>query len=266
MKKVFLVLALAALCLASCSKDKEADTLAKQMLGKWMTSEFNGNLLPTNNKVVYTIVSTTEGFISASRIDYNSDHEMWTDHAPSSIELEGSMITLYGSIDKTTRFVAILDVKSIDDNKMVTESTNRLYRNGALVSETSGTVTWVKVKDDYSEAILGLWEGHATSGEGSVFDDGKPHRWQYNNDGTYVYYSQDADGNWQPQESEFEEYFVDGTLLCTRWKNTGDGEEECREWWEIVSIGNGVMNWTALRQRDDGTTFNATFSMTKVNP
>ena len=59
-------------------------------------------------------------------------------------------------------------------------------------------------------------------------------------------------------------YFVDGTLLCTRWRNTGDNEVEHREWWEIASIENGVMNWTALRQRDDGSTYTTTFSMTKV--
>ncbi len=40
--------------------------------------------------------------------------------------------------------------------------------------------------------------------------------------------------------------------------------EELREWWEIESISDGVMKWTALRQREDGTTYTATFEMTKV--
>ena len=34
-------------------------------------------------------------------------------------------------------------------------------------------------------------------------------------------------------------------------------------WWEIESIKDGVMKWTALRMREDGTTYTATFSMTK---
>ena len=59
------------------------------------------------------------------------------------------------------------------------------------------------------------------------------------------------------------QYFVDGSLLCTRW--VIDGTEN-REWWEIASIADGVMNWTALRQREDGTTYTATFQMTKVQP
>lgn len=32
----------------------------------------------------------------------------------------------------------------------------------------------------------------------------------------------------------------------------------------IASISGGVMNWTALRKRTDGTTYTATFQMTKV--
>lgn len=35
-------------------------------------------------------------------------------------------------------------------------------------------------------------------------------------------------------------------------------------WWEIESIKDGVMKWTALRMREDGTTYTATFSMTNM--
>jgi hypothetical protein len=59
------------------------------------------------------------------------------------------------------------------------------------------------------------------------------------------------------------DYFVDGILLCTRWQHTADSEE-LREWWEIESIENGVMKWTALRMHEDGSTYTATFEMTKV--
>jgi hypothetical protein len=42
-----------------------------------------------------------------------------------------------------------------------------------------------------------------------------------------------------------------------------DNDVEYREWWEIAIDGD-TMNWTALRQKEDGRTFTATFSMTKV--
>lgn len=81
-------------------------------------------------------------------------------------------------------------------------------------------------------------------------------------DGTFHYYHK-VDGQWQLSDDEYANYFVDGTLLCTRWKNAGEGQQENREWWEIT-IKNGVMKWTALRKREDGTTYTATFEMTKV--
>ena len=62
----------------------------------------------------------------------------------------------------------------------------------------------------------------------------------------------------------FSDYFVEGPLLCSRWKNNVEGAVENREWWEIESIENGVMKWKALRQKEDGTLYTATFQMTKV--
>lgn len=69
---------------------------------------------------------------------------------------------------------------------------------------------------------------------------------------------------WQLSNDAYSNYFVDGTLLCTRWKNNGEGKEENREWWEIESIEDGVMKWSALRKNPDGTTYTATFQMVKV--
>lgn len=56
------------------------------------------------------------------------------------------------------------------------------------------------------------------------------------------------------------EYFVAGNLLCARWVENGT---ENREWWEMTIDGD-TMNWTALREVDDGSTFTATFEMSKV--
>lgn len=92
-----------------------------------------------------------------------------------------------------------------------------------------------------------------------MFDDGQEHRWQYNADGTYIYYVKDGD-NWVPSANTLNEYFVDGSLLFTRWVDNG---QDNREWWEITIAGN-QMNWTALRQNADGTTFTATFEMKKI--
>jgi hypothetical protein len=266
MKKLFLMVALMATVFSSCTKDKENEfeNLSQQMLGKWMLTQFDGKTLTTNEKVVYTFESDTIGYVSASKVDYSETQPKWTYRAKSFITVNGNKISMYGNLNKTTSFVAELEVKSISETEIVAEMEYTVSHNGETLYDSKGTTFWTRVSDDYSSDILGTWEGRVTSGEGSEFDDGEPHRWEYFDDGTYIYYVLDADSNWTPNASEMTEYFVDGTLLCTRWKNVGDDEGEHREWWEIASIVDGVMNWTAFRQREDGTTYTATFQMTKV--
>ena len=268
MKRLFLILATACAALISCSEKNEEQApsvnVAEKVIGKWITSEINGNTLTTNEKFVYTFVSSTTGYISASLSDYSGDRPKWTNHTQSEVTVNGSTITLSGYLDKTTSFEAELEVKSISNTEMLTDAKYIVYHNGEVVSANNGTVLWTRLNVDYGNDILGMWEGQVTSGEGSDFDDGEAHRWEYLSDYNYVYYALDEENNWTANVNEMAMYFVDGTLLCTRWKNTGEDEVEHREWWEIASIDNGVMNWTALRKRDDGTTYTATFSMTKV--
>ena len=40
--------------------------------------------------------------------------------------------------------------------------------------------------------------------------------------------------------------------------------EELNQKWIDDGVADGKMNWTALRENGDGTTFTATFAMTKV--
>ena len=57
--------------------------------------------------------------------------------------------------------------------------------------------------------------------EQDVHSDGLPHRGEYKADGTFVYYRQNDNGEWVADVNTMSEYFVDGTLLCSRWKNVG---------------------------------------------
>lgn len=266
MKKIFLAIAAMTMLFVSCNKEgeNETDDINQLIIGKWMMAEFDGNMLPTNEKVVYTFESTTKGYISASRADHSEELIRWTNHAPSDVIVDGKTITMGGTLNKTTSFIAEIGIKSISSSETLAESNYTVFHNGSPLYTANGNTLWNKITKDYGSEIVGTWEGHVTNSEGSEFDDGELHRWEYREDGTYVYYHLDTNSNWIPQESEFSEYFVDGVLLCTRWKNTGEGEVEHREWWEITSITNGVMNWTALRLREDGTTYTASFQMTRV--
>lgn len=257
-----MIMATVALLVVACGKEKDDEEAS--IIGKWMMTEFNGATIPTNNKVVYTLESTTSGYISASSVRYNTDM-LWTNHAKSNVTMVEDTITLQGSLNKSISYMAVLNVKSLTNTNLLTESTNTLYKNGALFDESGGTVLWSRInKDYYSEDILGMWEGRVTSEEGSEYDDGQLHRWEYLNDGKYIYYSLDNNGQWRSDNGGISDYFVDGKLLCTRWTNSEDDKTVNNEWWEIESIEDGVMKWTSLRQREDGTFYNATFSMTKV--
>ena len=233
--------------------------VAEKILGKWMTADKDGNPAPTDEKSVFTFISTTKAIACASKNTYSDSHSRWSLDREYDVEINGNYVKLTSHSDGSSTMIKEFAITSINDAEFVCRYKHTSLRNGQITSAGSEQIRrYVKVPADFREAIVGTWEGHCTSA-GSVFDDGQEHRWQYKADGTYVYYVKDGD-DWVPSENTLNEYFVDGTLLCTRWV---DNEQENREWWEITIDGD-KMNWTALRQKEDGSTFTATFEMKKV--
>ena len=262
------VMAAALICsstvFTSCSKDDNpvnpADNLAKMIIGKWISTEMDGRPLMTNSKAVFTFVSATKVYMSTS-INKNPGSEFWGDQLEGDVVIDGNKITITNKTGEQMTTAIEFIVTAINKYEFFAKRKMTVMVYDKVVFSLDDTVRYAKVNVDYSEAILGTWEGHVTNSEGSEYDDGETHRWEYKADGTYVYYSQNEEGEWVPSGDEISEYFVDGTLLCTRW---GNNEQEFREWWEIASIKDGVMKWTALRQKEDGSTFTATFEMKKV--
>ena len=259
-----MVLAATVICGAclftSCKKDEDNNLkLEEKIIGKWMEAEMDGRTMPTNEKKVYTFVSTTKAYISASFSSVQDENTQWLDKTEANVVISGNKVTLTSHINENSTEVEEMTVTAISGSEFTANIKVTVTDNGNTVFSVEQTKRFVKVVD-YSAAILGTWQGHCTS-EGSVFDDGQEHRWEYRADGNFVYYAKDGD-NWVPYEGNtLNEYFVDGTLLCTRWIDNG---QENREWWEITIDGTR-MHWTALRQNPDGTTFTATFEMSKVN-
>ena len=232
----------------------------EKIIGKWMHSEIDGQLIATNEKKVYTFLSPSKAYISASLNNRQDMGAIWAEQIEADVAISGNMVTLTSNPDEHTKAVEEYTITDINGNEFTANLKITMTVDGTVVGSKEDLVRFTKVTADYRDAIVGTWEGRCTS-EGSVFDDGQEHRWQYNADGTYVYYVKDGD-SWVPYATNtLNEYFVDGPLLCTRWIDLG---QENREWWEIT-IADGKMNWTALRQNEDGTTFTATFEMTKVN-
>ena len=237
--------------------------VAEKIIGKWMVTERDGEPALTNEKTVVTFLSATKAYQSVSRVNYDETVPKWRAKEECDMTIDGNTVTLLShssNIDK----VFTLNIKSIDDNNMSCNFKIVVMKDGEVYNTVEDTRIYRRVTADYSADIIGMWEGHSTGEEGSEFDDGENHRWEYMTDGSFNYFRK-VDGQWQISGDDYADYFVDGNLLCTRWKNAGPGNEEHREWWEIESIEGGVMKWKALRQNADGTTYTATFEMKKVD-
>ena len=130
---------------------------------------------------------------------------------------------------------------------------------GTEAAQADAAKTNSEADIDYSKDILGIWEGRCTS-EGSAFDDGQDHRWEYKADGSYVYYVKEGD-KWVPSADTINEYSVDGNQLYTHW---GEDGQDNTESWEI-SIDGDTMSWTAQREGDDGKSLTVTFEMKRVD-
>lgn len=247
----------------SCSDDKDSDieNLSEKIIGKWMPAEVDGNPVLTDKKSVYTFVSATKAYMSVSINSQQGEATVWNDRKELDVAINGNTMTLTNYSDEHTTMVEEFNITAIDGSEFTANHKITVTVDGNVVLSNEGSIRFVKQTADYGNAIVGTWEGHVTSEQGSAFDDGEDHKWEYKNDGNFVYYIQDEGGNWIANPGQtLSEYFVDGTLLCTRWVNGGI---ENREWWEIASIKDGVMKWTALRQKEDGSTYVATFEMKK---
>ena len=232
--------------------------LADNLIGKWMVEELDGQPCPTNLKAVITFLSPTKAYGSLS--DFYSDS--WNKHTSADVVIDGINVTLTAIENEHIKHITVSQIFSITDNDLFLKSDWKAYLDGEMViNEVYDKERYIRIENDFENDIIGTWEGKVTSSE-DEHTDGQLHRWEYKADGTYVYYNKVGD-EWVNSNDVLAEYFVDGILLCTRWKQTADSDE-LREWWEIESIKDGVMKWTALRQKEDGTTYTATFEMKKV--
>ena len=223
MRKLFLAIAVAmmGILFAGCNKDVEPDRgVAQKIIGKWITADSNGKALPTNEKVVFDFISTTEAYVSLSFTGTSSGDFSWSDKGKADVEINGNDVTLTHITEPGTTVTTELHVDAITATTLIARRKITLRKEGGLVRSVEDMLRCEKVDVDYSTKILGLWEGKMTS-ERSAYDDGKEHRWEFKDDGTFVYFVRNEAGIWEPGDDTLNEYFVAGYLLCTRWMVNG---------------------------------------------
>ena len=208
-----------------------------------MVDALDGQPCPTNLKAVITFLSPTKAYGSLS--DFYSDS--WNNHASADVVINGDNVTLTAFENEHTKHVTLATISSITDKEMILKSDWKVYVDDKLIiNEVYDKERYIRINNDFEKEIVGTWEGKVTSSE-DEHTDGEVHRWAYKANGTYVYYSKE-NGDWKADNDVLADYFVDGILLCTRWKKTQDSDE-LREWWEIESIKNGVMKCSAYARR-----------------
>ena len=236
--------------------------LSEKIIGKWILAETNGNPTPTNHKYVITFASPTKGYLSASLNAYAEISSFWGDRQDVDVAISGDMVKNTMVINEHLTVVDDMKVTSITDADTWGDLKVSWIADGTVIKTAEESIRTVKVTDDYSQAILGLWECQGITG-GETNNDANA-RLEFLADDSYNFYRKDDGGQWQAVTTrEFQNYFVDGTLLATRWKN--QGEEIAYEWWEISTVSGGQMQWNALRQNVDGSTFQQSVKWTKVN-
>lgn len=233
------------LSLSSCCEEEELTTqdiaLRRNILGKWKTYSIDGKLGVTNQKGVVTYYN--DGTITSSTFRQSAASGNYKYY------LNGNSY-----IEVNDNYTVKAVISSINNEEIVYSNfaNNQGFKCKSMVSH--------KINADYSEDIIGLWEGVEMTGE-STFGSSN-HRWEYRADGSYTYYSKDADGNWIADESNSgNEYYVDGDFLGTRWIRNG---KENRESWDIEKCNDSEMIWSALRKGSNGKVFSTKMVLRKV--
>ena len=201
--------------------------LAEKIVGKWMVAELNGEACPTNLKTVVTFDSPTKAYGSLS--DFYS--KSWNNEVEADVKINGNKMLITAKEDDNTTHVLNVTVSSITDTDMVLSSEWTVLVDGKEAhKEVYEEERWERVTKDYEAAFLGEWEGKVTRDLGDETND-ELHRWECNADGTYSFFDL-VDNKWVEAPHYLADYFVDGTLLCTRWQDTKNSEE-LREWWPL---------------------------------
>ena len=259
---VFAATVICGACLFTSCKKQDNLNLEEKIIGKWMPADLDGQAVITDKKSVYTFVSASKAYMSVSTNPQQGEGTVWNDQKELDVTISGNTMTLTNHSDEHTTMVEEFTVTAINGSEFTANHKLTVKVDGSVVLSNEGVIRFVKTTADHTSAILGLWECQELTGIETNNDDNA--RLEFLTDGTYNFYRLNDAGQWEAVTNrEFQNYFVDGTLLATRWKNIG--EDELREWWEIASIANGQMQWTALRQNADGTTVQQGVKWVKVN-
>ena len=253
-----LAIGVVAMTFASCSSNEEISNAPSQqeietkIIGKWKIIKMDGKDITTDDRSIHTYYSNGKGYISVSDQNSGISISSWMNKLDMTYFLNGNELV------QTTGATFYSTINSISENNM-SMMYNKIVEEGNVYTH-NWPAEFSKVTADYSQDIIGMWEGVEMTGY-ETYGNAEA-RIEYRADGTYTYYVKDGE-NWIPSTNADNEYNVDGDWLAHRWRPEA-GADYNYEWWDIDEIKDGTMKWSALREKEDGTRFTTTFTWKKV--
>ncbi len=258
-KIIALALMAVAMVFTACSKDDDVNNVPSQkeietkIIGKWKKMKQDGKDVATNQRTIWLFNNDGKGTLSVADHKEGDDRFIWDNKESVQYSVQGNVVYIISpSVERTST------IPSISDSQMTMHVTKVLSHGIGIKADYVGEYS--KITADYSKDIIGLWEGVEMTGY-ETYGNAEA-RIEYRADGTYTYY-QKVDGYWVPSADADNEYNVDGDWLATRWRPEA-GADYNYEWWDIDYIKDGMMKWSALREKEDGTRFTTTFTWKKV--
>ena len=264
MKKLFIIMAAVTMLFVSCKKDKKDNpvvptpTIAEQLVGKWLNVESAG--LPLTSDIMSVSTFVKEGsdykcYYSISEADY----DVWFYKKQADVTVDGNTIMVTLNVDDITTVEEMTDITVNGDDLYYIGKTTLYIYGEEIASYGPCQEHYVKVNDDFSQIVIGRWEGTVTSDEPGF--EPMPFCEKYLADGTNIEYEL-IDGQWVEKETVYAEYFIDGILMCTRWQYP-----ECEEERENCVLVSYVDNTMIVKEKvmRDGQIYTQTSTLTKVS-
>ena len=245
--------------LVGCNKDNTNPVVPSQqeiqtkIIGRWKKMKQDGKDVVTNKRTIWFFGNDGKGTLSVADHKEGDIMFIWDNKEPIQYSIQGNVVNIISqSVERTS------NIPSISDSHMTMYVTKVISHGVTIEADYFGEYS--KVTADYSQSIIGLWEGVEMTGDETYGDAN--HRIEYKVDGTYTYYN-NIENSWVPSNNVDNEYNVDGDWIATRWRPTAGADYEY-EWWDIDEIKDGTMKWSALREKESGERFATTFTWKKI--
>jgi hypothetical protein len=229
--------------------DKTAiiSNLAERIIGKWAVYEVNGEEAITNSMQVLTYDADGTVHYTPS-VTAMMDLGIWGHDLKGTYTINGNVSAQQVTFENIL-FTQQMNIQNINEYYLYGTTNTETFVDGKSHKVTEGLKEQkVKVTEDYSEYLIGLWEGDFIDLEFNSDEDASC-RLAFKADGTFEFYRQNDQNEWVAGIS-MGEYFTDGDMLYMRWKNVGDDKMRYESW--IYTASEAYLAGDAKRQDEKG--------------